>query len=295
MWARRCWCSCADDSGGTAPWCRQEAARLDPPVEGLGELSEANSVTGVQVFAVLVQEALDDGTLFLEVCVWVHGVLGVWGWIAAPTDVERQPAHGWQWQVVDFRCAHKAVDGAVRTPRDPRSENLGWRANSQEAGCALESHANMRLGTNGGEVTEEVKKSSDGLVLKVALGVVLGGIVLAGGTCAAIGAFGAYAAHSAQNFEKLQCRTKASEARGNLKALYVAEEANRAELDSYSADLNKIGFFPKGETLRYVYVLTEATKDRFTAEARGFGEMAGDAWRMNNKGELVNVMQLCKD
>jgi len=93
MRARRCWRSCVDDSGLPAPWCRQEAARLDPPVEGLGELSEANSVTGVQVFAVLVQEALDDGTLFLEVCVWVHGVLGVWrGWIAAPTDVERQPA-----------------------------------------------------------------------------------------------------------------------------------------------------------------------------------------------------------
>ena len=44
---------------------------------------------------------------------------------------------------------------------------------------------------------------------------------------------GILAAIAIPNFVKFQCRSKQSEAKGNLKAIYVAEESYRAERDHY--------------------------------------------------------------
>ena len=46
---------------------------------------------------------------------------------------------------------------------------------------------------------------------------------------------GILAAIAVPNFIKFQCRSKQSEAKGNLKALYVSQESTRAENDAYSA------------------------------------------------------------
>src|SRR5688500_8037191 len=48
------------------------------------------------------------------------------------------------------------------------------------------------------------------------------------------------------NFVKFQCRSKQSEAKGNLKALHVSQEMFKAEKNKYSADLAEIQFAPRG-------------------------------------------------
>lgn len=95
-----------------------------------------------------------------------------------------------------------------------------------------------------------------------------------------------------RNFDKFQCRSKQTEAKANLKALAVSEEAYRAENGRYAA-LDAVGFAPAGETLRYTYVLVEASEDRFVAEARGQDEQSGDLWRIDESKVPVNVANVC--
>ena len=116
------------------------------------------------------------------------------------------------------------------------------------------------------------------LVLNVVLAVPMCGIV---------------AAIAIPNFVKFQCRSKQSEAKGNLKALFVAEASHHGEADSYSSDLSTIGFTPRGERIRYEYVVVEAGKDSFRAEARGTSEMAGDLWVIDQENTLKNVDNVC--
>jgi type IV pilus assembly protein PilA len=54
------------------------------------------------------------------------------------------------------------------------------------------------------------------------------------------------AAIATPKFVGFQCRSKQSEAKGNLKALYVAEEAYRESTKTYSGDLARIGFSARG-------------------------------------------------
>lgn len=105
---------------------------------------------------------------------------------------------------------------------------------------------------------------------------------------------GVLAAIAVPNFVKFQCRSKQSEAKGNLKALFVAEEVHRAEVDAYDDDVATIGFTPRGEQLRYTYTIVEATKDTFRAEARGTGEMSGDLWVIDQDNAVVNVKNVCR-
>lgn len=109
----------------------------------------------------------------------------------------------------------------------------------------------------------------------------------------AVPGMGVLAAIAVPNFVKFQCRSKQSEARGNLKALYVSEESHRAAHDTYSADLAAIEFAPRGQTLRYEYRVVSADKENFVAEAVGLAEMTGDHWRISNKNDLVNVENVC--
>ena len=93
---------------------------------------------------------------------------------------------------------------------------------------------------------------------------------------------------------RFQCRSKQSEAKGNLKALYVAEESSRADVDTYSTDPRVIEFTPRGQKLRYTYTILSATKDAFSAEARGTGDMDGDLWTIDEKNALTNVSNSCE-
>ena len=95
------------------------------------------------------------------------------------------------------------------------------------------------------------------------------------------------------DFQRFGCRGKQSEAKGNLKALYVGEESYRAEFDTYDKDTKKIGFEARGSKIRYRYEVVSASPTAFLARATGIDEMKGDVWEINEKNELTNTKALC--
>ena len=120
---------------------------------------------------------------------------------------------------------------------------------------------------------------------------------------------GILAAIAIPNFVKFQCRSKQSEAKGNLKALYVAEESYRAEYDTYTAanctsaagtcqSNNEIGFAPKGAKIRYTYGQTAGTTTSFAATATVIatylGELSTDAWGISQANDVANATNGCK-
>ncbi|HEY1100697.1 MAG TPA: hypothetical protein VGF99_17280 [Myxococcota bacterium] len=107
------------------------------------------------------------------------------------------------------------------------------------------------------------------------------------------GVCGIVAAVAVPNYVKFQCRAKQAEAKGNLKSLYVAEEAHRGEFDRYNTDLAALQFTPRGEQRRYQYIVLSATNQAFSAEARGVGDMAGDVWTIDQNNNLQNVANSC--
>jgi type IV pilus assembly protein PilA len=119
---------------------------------------------------------------------------------------------------------------------------------------------------------------------------------------------GILAAIAIPNFVKFQCRSKQSEAKGNLKALYVSEESYRAEGDTYksittinnttfTSATNTIGFTPKGTKLRYNYSAS-ASQSSFLGTAAANSvlapELTGDSWTINEGAALLNGANGCQ-
>ena len=79
----------------------------------------------------------------------------------------------------------------------------------------------------------------------------------------AVAIIGILAAVAIPSFLKFQARSKQSEAKANLKALFVAEKAFRAEKDRYSSFVGELGFSPERNN-RYAYYLMSggALEDR---------------------------------
>jgi hypothetical protein len=101
------------------------------------------------------------------------------------------------------------------------------------------------------------------------------------------------------------CRSRQSEAKGNLKAIYVAEESYRAEYDVYDVDFKRMGFLPRGNKLRYTYALTDVVNGA-VVEGRPTGEYGfvawafaidpdhdNDVWRINERNDLESVVNRC--
>jgi type IV pilus assembly protein PilA len=106
---------------------------------------------------------------------------------------------------------------------------------------------------------------------------------------------GILAAIAIPNFLMFQCKYKQSEAKGNLKALAVAQESHLAERGEYARDLTAIGFQPRGNKIRYEYVIVQAGKASYVAEARGITDVVtGDLWRIDEKYIPQNVTNACK-
>ena len=101
---------------------------------------------------------------------------------------------------------------------------------------------------------------------------------------------------------KFHCRSKQSETKGNLKALYVALESHLAEHDVYSDDFAALDFAPKGHKIRYRYVVTDV--DPAPGGAAGFVAWAiaddsdpahaGDAWCIDDTYTITNVHNICE-
>ena len=107
---------------------------------------------------------------------------------------------------------------------------------------------------------------------------------------------GILAAIAIPNFIKFQCRSKQSEAKGNLKAIYVSEESYRGENDAYvqmaltgngtTNPANVIGFAPKGAKIRYNYTVGAASATTFHSTAIGNAEMNTDKWTITQANDL---------
>ncbi len=119
---------------------------------------------------------------------------------------------------------------------------------------------------------------------------------------------GILAAIAIPNFVKFQCRSKQSEAKTNLKALYVAEESYYAEQDVYLAITscsqldcvsitNDAGWSPKGDRIRYSYVTTagaSTTAPTFLGIATGSESSVNtDAWQITHNNDLMNTTNAC--
>ncbi len=118
---------------------------------------------------------------------------------------------------------------------------------------------------------------------------------------------GILAAIAIPNFVKFQCRSKQSEAKGNLKALYVAQESYRAEFDTYVATCgaaadcqtaNNIGFAPKGAKVRYDYANATGSTAGFAANASAKAtfvtELSTDNWTITQANDITNAANGCK-
>jgi type IV pilus assembly protein PilA len=121
---------------------------------------------------------------------------------------------------------------------------------------------------------------------------------------------GILAAIAIPNFVKFQCRSKQSEAKGNLKALYVGEESYRAEGDTYASiptiaegttqvsSTNLIGFQPKGAKRRYAYSATGGVST-FIGSATAAGgqfatELTNDTWTIDEQSAQTNTVPGCQ-
>ena len=135
-----------------------------------------------------------------------------------------------------------------------------------------------------------------------------------------IAIIGILAAIAIPNFVKFQCRSKQTEARSSLKAIYTAEEAYRAEYDTYTyftggctrscktqrdqTDNNPMHFNVKGNKFRYHYTVpysAAAATDQVgtpassvykfvgTASGGGATDMAGDTWTVNQNNALKSM------
>ncbi len=105
---------------------------------------------------------------------------------------------------------------------------------------------------------------------------------------------GILAAIAVPNFVKFQCRSKQSEAKTNLKSIYVAQESYRAENDAYG-DFVQIGWEAKGDAakIRYDYVPGNAGAT-FTATATGnVDAVAGDVWEINQDNVMTTSTNNC--
>lgn len=90
------------------------------------------------------------------------------------------------------------------------------------------------------------------------------------------------------------CRTRQSDVRTNLKAVYIAQETYRGENDTYHQDLALTGFVP-GFKDRYWYEVVDVGPHHFEARAIGKPntEVAGDVWTIDEDNVSTNVRDVC--
>jgi len=100
---------------------------------------------------------------------------------------------------------------------------------------------------------------------------------------------GILAAIAIPNFLRYQAKTKQSEAKTNLGAIFTSEVTYFGEEDTYSG-IAAIGWAPEGST-RYAYTMLSADQDTFSAEARGNIDTDSqvDVWEMNETRQLTNT------
>ncbi|RKI07022.1 prepilin-type N-terminal cleavage/methylation domain-containing protein [Corallococcus sp. AB030] len=97
---------------------------------------------------------------------------------------------------------------------------------------------------------------------------------------------GILAAIAIPNFMRFQAKSKQSEAKTNLKALYTAQKAYFGEKDTYLVNFKKLGFTPEAGN-RYSYGLATGCKAPSTVAERAYtdGCIGQDIARFKNAPE----------
>jgi type IV pilus assembly protein PilA len=100
---------------------------------------------------------------------------------------------------------------------------------------------------------------------------------------------GILAAIAIPNFLRYQAKTKQSEAKTNLSAIFTSEVAYFGERDTYGT-VATIGWAPEGHT-RYLYSVTAHGATSFLANASGNVDTDAtmDVWTINQLKDLVNT------
>ena len=108
---------------------------------------------------------------------------------------------------------------------------------------------------------------------------------------------GILAALAIPNFIKFQARSKQSEAKANLKAMFTAEKAYFQEKDAFSGLSNIVGFAPERNN-RYAYYLdtTGTLEPRTTIQpavvpVTGYSGVAVDTFKWGVPAQTLAVMQ----
>jgi type IV pilus assembly protein PilA len=103
-----------------------------------------------------------------------------------------------------------------------------------------------------------------------------------------IAIIGILAAIAIPNFLRYQAKTKQSEAKTNLSAVFSEQVSYFGEENTYGSK-QSIGWVPSGRT-RYQYSVTVHNATGFTAQATGNvdGDATIDAWRINQDKNLHN-------
>jgi len=104
---------------------------------------------------------------------------------------------------------------------------------------------------------------------------------------------GILAAIAIPNFQRFQAKSKQSEAKANLKAIYVAQKAHAATTDTYGDQgttiptrntagtmFTSIGYAIEGSNNLYNYVMSQANSSAFECDAVGNIDTDGaeDSW-----------------
>jgi type IV pilus assembly protein PilA len=122
---------------------------------------------------------------------------------------------------------------------------------------------------------------------------------------------GILAAIAIPNFTRFQARSKQSEAKTNLKAMYTAAKSYFAEKDTYDQGMDQIGFQPEANyRYSYYYPSTAGTQTYTGSQNAGCSSPSGaavsattfigaacanidtdataDVWNMDDKNNLTN-------
>jgi type IV pilus assembly protein PilA len=100
---------------------------------------------------------------------------------------------------------------------------------------------------------------------------------------------GILAAIAIPNFLRYQAKTKQSEAKTNLSAIFTSEISYFGEEDTYSSIAN-IAWAPEGGT-RYVYTVASFSTTAFIAQCSGNvdTDATNDIWTINQLKDLLNT------
>ena len=101
---------------------------------------------------------------------------------------------------------------------------------------------------------------------------------------------GILAAIAIPNFLRYQAKSKQTEAKANLGAIFTSETSYKAERDTYTTRAN-LDWAPTGKT-RYAYSVTAKAVNTFSARAQGNidSDATLDTWTINQTRTLSNTI-----